>query len=132
MFLKVLQISPENTCVGVSFSKVAVPRPAILLKRDCNTDVFQWSFAKILRAPILKNICKRVFLEVLTWDVYSAPRQTSKLEGLTRIWNASNDDASKFQKGKKIVILYWTFCSQCNYNNFFSRKKNLLKERNQI
>ena len=55
-----------------------------------------------------------------------------KLEGLTRIWNASNDDASKFQKGKKIVILYWTFCSQCNYNNFFSGKKNLLKERNQI
>ena len=71
-----------------------------------------------------------MLLEVLTWDVYSAPRQTSKLEGLARIWNASNDDASKFQKGKKIVILYWTFCSQCNYNYWKKEIKYNCEEKN--
>ena len=40
VFLKILQISQENTCIGASFNKVASLRPATLLKRDFNTSAF--------------------------------------------------------------------------------------------
>ena len=38
------------------FNKVASLRPASLLKGDSNTVIFPVNFAKVLRAPILKNI----------------------------------------------------------------------------
>ena len=40
MFLKILQTSQENTCVGVLFHEVASLQPASFLKRDSNTSVF--------------------------------------------------------------------------------------------
>ena len=57
VFLKISQISQENSCVGVSF------RPANLLKRD-TTLVFSCKFAKFLRTTILKKIYKRLLLFV--------------------------------------------------------------------
>ena len=36
MFLKVSQLSEENTCVGVFFNKVADLQPASFLKRGSN------------------------------------------------------------------------------------------------
>ena len=41
VFLKIPQISQENSCVGVSFLKhLQAFRPETLSKRDSNTDVF--------------------------------------------------------------------------------------------
>ena len=37
-------------------------RPAILLKRDSSTSVFLWNMQKILRTPILNNICEQLLL----------------------------------------------------------------------
>ena len=48
-------------------TKVAGLQPASFSKRDSNTSAFLWSlmkFKKLLRTPILKNICKRLLLEV--------------------------------------------------------------------
>ena len=43
LFLKILQYSYENTCVGVSFlKKMQAFSPVTLLKRDSSTDVFLW------------------------------------------------------------------------------------------
>ena len=35
--------------------------------RDFNTAVFLWILQKILRTPILKNICERLLLNLSTW-----------------------------------------------------------------
>ena len=44
LFLKILQMSQEYTCVGVSFfAKMKAFRPATLLKRDSYTGVFLWN-----------------------------------------------------------------------------------------
>ena len=43
-------------------------RPATLLKRDSKIDLFLVKFARILRAPILKNICKRLLC--ISYDLH--------------------------------------------------------------
>ena len=43
VFLQILQISQENTCVGVFFYEVASLQPASFLKRDSNTSALLWS-----------------------------------------------------------------------------------------
>ena len=45
------------------FNKVPGLQPASFLKRDSNM-CFPVKFAKVLRTPILKNICERLPLEV--------------------------------------------------------------------
>ena len=70
MFLKISQISQENTCVPrpatllkketSTQENTCVPRPATLLKKETPTQAFPVKFAKFLRAPIMKNICKRL------------------------------------------------------------------------
>ena len=40
-------------------------RPVTLLKRNSNT-CFHVKFAKFLRAPILKNICERLLLSIIS------------------------------------------------------------------
>ena len=59
MSLKVLQVSQENTCGGVSLQTF---RPATLLKRDSKKGVFSVKFTKFLKTPISKKICKRLLL----------------------------------------------------------------------
>ena len=49
VFLKFFQISQQNSCVGVSLIKFELKR-------------FPVKFAKFLRTPILKNICKQLLL----------------------------------------------------------------------
>ena len=53
MFLKISQITQENTCVGDSFYKVAGQQMCFSVK-----------FAKFLRTSILKNICERLLLNM--------------------------------------------------------------------
>ena len=54
VFLKYSQISQEYTCIGVSFFN--------LNKKRLRYWFFPVKFAKFLRAPILKNNCKRLLL----------------------------------------------------------------------
>ena len=72
VFLKILLISQENTCVGVSFLiKLQVWGPATLLKRDYNTYVFLWNqqnftntyFEEYLRTTADQMICNKILLE---------------------------------------------------------------------
>ena len=59
LFLKISQYSQEDTCVGISFLiKMQAFRDPVLLKKDSNFA----NIEKFLRAPILKNICKRLLL----------------------------------------------------------------------
>ena len=54
MFLKVSQISPENTCVGVCFQYGLQTCNSI--KKRLQHRCFPVKFAKFLRTPILKSI----------------------------------------------------------------------------
>ena len=40
VFLKILQASQDNTCVGVFFNKVAALQPTSFLKKDSNKNAF--------------------------------------------------------------------------------------------
>ena len=51
MFLEISQNSQENTCVRVSFNKVAGLRPATLLKKRSWHRSFAVNFVKFLRTP---------------------------------------------------------------------------------
>ena len=55
VFLKISQISQENTCVGVSF------RPATLFKKRLQHWCFPVKFPKFLKTTILKNTAKDWF-----------------------------------------------------------------------
>ena len=57
LFLKILQYSQKNTCVGVSLLiKMQAFSPVILLKKQA----FSVNIAKFLRIPVLKNMCERL------------------------------------------------------------------------
>ena len=55
-------------CWSLYLKKLLVFRPATLLKGDSSTSAFLWILRNFLRAPILKNICKRQLLIVLLKD----------------------------------------------------------------
>ena len=57
------QNSQENTCIGVLFYEVASLEAANFFKR-LQHKCFPVKFAKLLRIPILRNICKQLLLEV--------------------------------------------------------------------
>ena len=52
----------KHTCRSLSFTKLKTFRPSTLLKRGILQRCFPVKFPKFLRTPILKNICKRLFL----------------------------------------------------------------------
>ena len=55
VFLKISQISQENTWIGVFFDKVEVLQSASFLRKRLQHKCFPVNFAKLLR---IKNICK--------------------------------------------------------------------------
>ena len=55
VFLKKIQNSQENTCVGVSFLIKLQAMPAAFLKKRLWYMYFPVNFAKFLRAPFLQN-----------------------------------------------------------------------------
>ena len=55
-------------CWSLYLKKLLIFRPATLLKGDSSTSAFLWILRNFLRAPILKNICKRQLLIVLLKD----------------------------------------------------------------
>ena len=64
MFLKISQISQENTCVGHTslFNKVAELRAVSFIKKKFQRNCFPVKFAKFLRTPTFKNIGERLLL----------------------------------------------------------------------
>ena len=66
VFLKISQYSHWNTCVGVSFNKVAGLKACNFNKRRLQNRCFLVNIAKFLRAPILKNICEWLLLNPTT------------------------------------------------------------------
>ena len=65
VFLKILQISQENICVGVLFLimlEVACLRACNFFKKRLQHSYFPVTFVKFLRTPILKDICEWLLL----------------------------------------------------------------------
>ena len=62
VFLKILQISQENTSVGILFNKVAGLKSCNFIEKRLQHRCFPVKFAKILRPSILENICEWLFL----------------------------------------------------------------------
>ena len=52
----------KQLCWSIFLIKQQTSRPVTLLKSNSSTGA--WNIAKFLRTPILKNICKRLLLEV--------------------------------------------------------------------
>ena len=53
MFLNILQMSQESTCVGVSLTKQQVFRAATYYKKETPTKVFSWEICDIFRNTYL-------------------------------------------------------------------------------
>ena len=66
VFLTILQNSDENTCVGVSFNKVAALKAFNLIKKRLQQRLFHVNIATFLRTPILKSIYERLILLVVS------------------------------------------------------------------
>ena len=64
VFLKISQISQENTCIGVCFNNVAGLQACKFIKKILQHWCFLMKFAKFLRTPTLKNNCERLLLFV--------------------------------------------------------------------
>ena len=62
VFLKISQISKENTCVEVFFNKVAGLQACNFIKKILQYRYFPVKFAKLFKTPILKNICELLLL----------------------------------------------------------------------
>ena len=63
MFLKSLQISQKNTCVGFFFNKVAGPQNCNFVKNRLHHRFFPENFLNYLRAPIFQRIYERLVLK---------------------------------------------------------------------
>ena len=69
--LKNSQNSQGNTCARLFFNKVAGLKACNFIKKRLQHGCFLVKFAKLLRAPILKNMCQRlVLLSELNGEVY--------------------------------------------------------------
>ena len=67
VFLKISQTSQENYCVGVFSYEVASsckPSACMFFKKRLQHKCFSVKSAKLLRTPILRNICKQLLMEV--------------------------------------------------------------------
>ena len=65
LFLKIPQYSQENTILGVSFKKNFIKKDMNFIKKRHQHRCFPANIAKLLRTPILKNICERRLLLLL-------------------------------------------------------------------
>ena len=73
MFLKIYQISLENSCVGVSFEQSC--RACNFIKKKLQHSCICEKFAKFLRTTILKNIRERLLLSKETKIKQLVPKQ---------------------------------------------------------
>ena len=74
LFLKTLQYPQEPPVLESIFKKLQTFRPATLLKRDPNIDVFLRILQTVLILPILKNICKRLLFNFFNCSILHGPK----------------------------------------------------------
>ena len=98
-FLKVLQYSHRNNCVGGLFlNKNAALDYWNFIKKRLQHRCFPMNIAKFLRTPVLKNICERLFECFATW----ANNITSNRKWRRHFWSA---------RWKKLALAWysWSF-----------------------
>ena len=61
-------VKEKHLCWNLFLMKSYAFRPSTLLKRDSKKNFFLVKFAKFLRTPILKNICKRLLC--ISYDLH--------------------------------------------------------------
>ena len=69
LFLKILQYSQENTCVGSRFNRLAGFKTCNFIKKRLQHWCFPMNIAKFLRTLILKKICEQLLLPFLLLTV---------------------------------------------------------------
>ena len=67
IFLKISQISKAYELES-PFNKVAGLQACIFIKKKLQHRCFPVKFAKVLRTPILKIICERLLLRLVSWS----------------------------------------------------------------
>ena len=72
VFLKISQYSQENTVLEFLFNKVAGLQGCNFIEKKFHHRCFQVRFAKFLKTPILKNICKQLLLTMLAHSTQSS------------------------------------------------------------
>ena len=119
VFLKLLQNSQENTCVGVSL--LVKFQPGGLQQKETGTDVFLWILQKVLRTPILQNICEQLLLETETSRVTIRSGACQKFDSLIvrKSWYFGN---SKYlQQKKSEIMLIFVYCIKLDENKVSDR-----------
>ena len=100
-------VKGKHLCWSLFLMKSYAFRPSILLKRDSKIKFFLVKFAKFLRTPILKNICKRLLCisydlhkyvshvkKKLPKDLYKIYELFAKIPIIAILKNLSKDDLS--------------------------------------
>ena len=78
-FLKVLQHSHRNNCVGGLFlNKNAALDYWNFIKKRLQLRCFPMNIAKFLRTPVLKNICERLFERLLHQQIHNKQQEVKK------------------------------------------------------
>ena len=118
MFLKISQISQENTCVGVSFWWGLMRFWCRPLKKSLQHRCVPVNIAKFLRTPTLTNICERL---LLSWgsNVFGFPFDTAKN---CKIYH--NELSLNFWKMSQYSWYCYEFPLECAWFSL-GRKKNL-------
>ena len=71
VFLKILQISQDNTCIGVSFLSCRASGLQLLLKRNYNAGVTLWKLEKFWEhlfyrtSPVAASVFHKIFLRIV-------------------------------------------------------------------
>ena len=104
LFLKILQYSQENTCVGVSFLvKIRAFSPV----KKTPTQTFPMNIVKFLRTPVLKNSCERLFERFAAWINNITSNMWIEEEIFSKKPKKTKQKQTKKQRKKKILKLRW-------------------------
>ena len=102
LFLKISQYSQENTFL----IKMQAFRPSALLKKKLEHRCFFANIEKLLRTPILKNICERLLLRV---SLKRFPIWTNNIRSEEDVFSKikQNKNRSKTQQYEKTLAFSW-------------------------
>ena len=141
--LKNSQNSQGNTCARLFFNKVAGLKACNFIKKRLQHGCFLVKFAKLLRAPILKNMCQRlVLLSELNGEVYQISWSQSFTGALllnppqNNIYLFIHLCVYLFIYLSIYLFIYFTLFKYNNYaafqNKFISTSKTKTKKTNRV
>ena len=110
MFLKISQkFTGKYLCLSLFFNKVTDLRPATLLKKRLWHRCFPVNFSKLLRTPILKDICERLLLPFKKWPLNHDRFQIKPLRKLEML-QAATFKSFLHQSYKSTQLLFLWQC----------------------